>query len=226
MQALTIVVLVGLAATTCAMLVYLLKVLPQQLNRRTRDSISAFSRAIELRFPSHEGLTEEVVHLSLQVGRMLQLAPDTLERLELAAMLRDVGLCAIPYKLVNEKPVLRWSSEDQQAYYRHQEISATMLELVPSLKHLAPIVRCHHTSFDGSDGPHFPSHENLPIESRILKVVGAYVWGERWQGRMLARTWIEQGAGADYDPIIVAALWEVMAFSPAPEHPRTPVYAR
>jgi response regulator RpfG family c-di-GMP phosphodiesterase len=208
-------VLVGLSTVTLGMLFYLYKFLPAQLNRRTRESIGAFSRAVELRFPSHEGLTEAVVELSLRVGSRMDVSSTCMERLELAAMLRDVGLCAIPYKLVNEKPVLRWSDEDKVAYYRHQEISATMLELVPSLKHIAPIVRCHHTNYDGSDGPHFPSHENLPLESRILKVVSAYVWAERWQGRMLARTWIEQGTGVEYDPVVVAAFWEVVSSSRA-----------
>ena len=211
----SLAILIGLSALTAAMLLYVHRILPGLMERRTRDSFRAFSRAVELRFPSHDGLTDEVVDLCGKVARRIGMNKKRSLRLEMAAQLRDIGLCATPYRLVNEKPVLRWSEADKDSYYRHQEVSATMLELVPSLKHLAPIVRCHHTNFDGSHGPRFPAMEDIPLEARILKVVASYTWAERWQGAMLARTWLDQGAGTEYDPAIIEAFWQVLTSSRA-----------
>src|SRR5687768_14331524 len=76
-----------LAAVTGALVYYLRCHLPHMIEERTRDSYRAFSRAVELRFPNHEGLTSRVIPLSLAVGRRLGLQPRRLRNLELAAQL-------------------------------------------------------------------------------------------------------------------------------------------
>ncbi|MFY9233450.1 MAG: HD domain-containing phosphohydrolase [Fimbriimonadaceae bacterium] len=204
-------VLVLLATATAALAYYLRQHLPRQLDARTRESIKVFSKAVELRFPTHEGLTERVAEICVVVGIRLGLNDRQLRTLDLVAQLRDIGLCAVPYRLINGKSFVRWTETEKEAYLKHAETSANMLEQIPMLKMLAPMVRHHHAPFD----------EKLPIESRILKVVGDYVWSERWQGEMLARTYLEQGSGKEYDPRIVTALFDVLtstrAAEPVPE---------
>ena len=196
-------------------MLYVHRILPAQVERRTRDTFRAFSRAVELRFPSHDGLTDDVVDLCGKVARKIGMSRKRTLRLEMAAQLRDIGLCAIPYRLVNEKPVLRWTDEDRTTNYRHQEVSATMLRWFPSLSHLAPIVRCHHTNFDGiSPRAPLPRPGDIPRGQGGSNSLVLYL-AERWSGPMLARTWIEQGAGTEYDPQIVEAFWQVLTSSRA-----------
>ena len=213
MDAVASAVLCGLAAVTGALTYYLRCHLPHMIEERTRDSFRAFSRAVELRFPNHEGLTSRVIPLSLAVGRRLGLPARRLRNLELAAQLRDIGLCSVPYKLINGKSFVRWTEGDKEAYFKHVETSARMLEQIRSLRHLAPIVRHHHANLD--DDENRPGHRSfkLSLESRILKAVGDYVWSERWQGEMLARTYLEQGSGSVYDPAVLAALSDVLTSS-------------
>jgi response regulator RpfG family c-di-GMP phosphodiesterase len=208
-----IYVLGALACTTLAMLYYARWYLPRRIEARVRESMKAFSMAVELRFPVREGLSSRVVSLSREMGKRLGLHHTALERLEVAARLRDIGLCAIPYRLVNDKPIMEWSDGDTAIYERHPEVGAAMLELVPSLSHVANIVRSHHVNFDGSTGPFFPAKDDLPLEARIIKVVSDYVWFERTQGSLLARENLRQGAGTAYDPALVKTFTGLLSSS-------------
>jgi len=203
MDALSVTILIIVSAATAAMVLYVWLYLPEQTELKYLDSLQAFGTAIQLRFPSHQGLTDRVVSLSLDLGRAMGLHHGRLRDLEMAALLRDIGLCAIPYGLVNSKPYSSWDESDYLTYMRHPEVGGAMLELIPSLRHLALIVRCHHAAFDGSDGPFFPRGSGIPIEARILCVAAEYVWQERLVGELLAREWIREGRKKRLDPAVV-----------------------
>lgn len=220
----TVNVTLAVGAVTLAMLYYARKHLPEKLDRRTRESMKAFSTAVELRFPSREGLSNRVVTLSQELGKRSGLSRSELKRLEIAARLRDIGLCAIPYRLINEKPMRDWTEEERGLYDRHPEIGAAMLELVPSLSHVAHLVRCHQAAYDGSDGPCFPARDSIPAEARVLKITSDYVWFERTQGALLAKEALGDRAGHGYDPDMV---WTFLAMltSTRVGEPAEPVFA-
>jgi response regulator RpfG family c-di-GMP phosphodiesterase len=202
---------IGICAfSTIAILFYSRIVMPRRLEERLRQSIQVFGTAIELRFPSHKGLTERVVVLATLVARKLNLEDRVLVTIQMAAELRDIGLCSIPYALVHEKSTYNWDEADWSTYYRHAEVSGAMLELVPSLRHLASIVRLHHANYRGTGTELFPSGDDIPIEARILNVVCEFVWLSRLQGSLLARDSIIRGRGTDFDPAVVDSLLEVL----------------
>ena len=203
MDSQTFYVLFALVLTTLAMLFYAHLHLPAKIEQRTRESMKAFSTAIELRFPAREGLSKRVVQISREVGKRMDFDAAMLRRLEMAARLRDIGLCSIPYALINEKPRWEWTHSDHATFDRHPEVGSAMLELVPSLSNVANIVRTHQMSYDNSS---VPSREDLPMEARVLKVVSDYVWFERTQGPMLARESLRDGMGKAYDPDVVTVL--------------------
>lgn len=209
------VVVAAMALSTIALLVYIRVILPRRVEERIRGSLKAFSTAIELRFPSHQGLTERVISLSTALGRQMGLKPSALADLETAAHLRDIGLCAVPYRLINELPPSEWTGRDREIYERHGEISANMLETVPSLRRYAWIVRCHHLPFQEEAAGFRAYARNLPIEARILAVVTTYTWQERHQGDFLARETLRAGRGTLYDPEVVDAFLAVLTSSRA-----------
>ena len=92
-----------------------------------------------------------------------------------------------------------------------------MLELVPSLRHLAPIVRHHHTDYRGSSRSPFPSGEDIPKAARILRVVTEFAWLDRHQGRLLAVEQLRVGSGTEYDPEVVDVLLDVIRSTRAVE---------
>jgi response regulator RpfG family c-di-GMP phosphodiesterase len=159
------------------------------------------------------------VALSQEIAVRMGFNHKQLVQLEMAARLRDIGLCAVPYSLVNDKPFSEWTDADTALYERHPEVGAAMLELAPSLSHLSLIVRSHQARFDGGSGPFFPSWENIPIEARLLKVVSDFLWLERTQGTLLAKTTLRDGAGTVYDPELVYKLLALISTSRVAESP-------
>lgn len=187
--------------------------IPRRQRKRMYQTLEAFSTAIQLRFPSHHGLSKSVAVAAMHIADELQLSGRTRHRLEMAAWLRDIGLCSIPFGLVNRKPMMYWNDSDHATYARYPEISASMLELVPSLRELAPIVRSHLLPWDGSMGSQHPEGEDIPLEARILRVAHDFAWAERREGPLLARDRLLRGMDNLYDPIVVRAFLGTVEFT-------------
>jgi hypothetical protein len=185
--------------------IYALVVVPKQRRQAIDSSLEIFSTSVELRVQGYAGLSERVVDLSLQIGKLLNLRTDQLENLTDSARLRDIGLCAIPWRLLNQKSPADWDESEQHIVGRHAEISSAMVEMIPSLQHLAETVRHHHSPF---------FRETVTtIESRVLHVVDEYVGRERFQGSLLARQYIFEEIGNLFDPVVATALFEVLSES-------------
>ena len=212
------VVLAAAGAATLWLVLYVNVILPRQVEERFFDSMRAFSRAVELRFPGQTHLSEDVEQMAIRLGTQLGFAKDRMKRLRTASRLQDIGLCALPYALMNRKPSTQWSAADKATYERHPDVSGAMLELVPSLRDLTEIVRCHHARFEGSDG--CPVREAIPIEARVLKVCVDYAWTTRQMGELIAQERIFDGKGVEYCPQVVDALAAVLRSSRArePQH--------
>ncbi|MHB8635027.1 MAG: HD-GYP domain-containing protein [Fimbriimonadaceae bacterium] len=206
----TVVVLTAASAATIWLCLYVFLYLPRVSYAQYREAMLAFSTAVELRFPSHRGLSERVSRLSVAVGVEMGLNRPRLLDLEMAATLRDVGLCSVPYALVNDRKREEWTPSEARLYERHGEVSGAMLELVPRLAHLAPIVRNHHTEFASQEPVSGVLRSQVPLEAFILSAVTAYVRRADLQGAFLARESILIQSGTVFDPRVVEALLRVL----------------
>lgn len=207
------VVLACLALVTLGLTLNATVRLPRVLERRLSQSLQAFARAIELRCPQREGQAERIGSLALALGERMGLSAKSVRRLSRSASLTDIGLCAVPYAQINSRPRDLWTDTDHEAFRRHPQIAAAMIELTPSLRELAPIIRCHHVRFDGRSGPEFPSRDGLPIESRILKLVSDFVDLERAMGSTLAASHLKASEGTHYDPELVDRFLAMLTFT-------------
>jgi HD-GYP domain-containing protein (c-di-GMP phosphodiesterase class II) len=201
-----------LGAISTGLAVFSIWVMPARIRARLKQSAKAFGRAIELRFPNHAGHTGRVLELSLGCAARLGLSRSAQERLELAAQLRDIGLCAVPYRLGNSLHTGECTEDDLKAYERHPEISAAMLDQVPTLSHLADVVRAHHEGYS--------PNADSPVESRILSAAADYAWLERIHGSESAIAEVKSLSEVRYDPRVVGALEEVLR-SPRAAGPST-----
>ncbi len=208
MDLVSLTVLGAAAAATLWLVVYVNMVLPRRIEDRFLDSMRAFSRAVELRFPGQAHLSDDVEGMALRLGSRLGFTRDQMRRLRTAARLQDVGLCALPYALINVTPSDQWSPEQRATYDRHPAVSKAMLIQVPSLRNITQIVRCHHARFDGTEG--CPAGEAIPIEARVLKVCVDYAWTSRQMGEQVAQERIATGRGSEYCPRIVDVLGGVI----------------
>ncbi|MBS1719402.1 MAG: hypothetical protein JST35_03040 [Armatimonadetes bacterium] len=191
-------ILIGACVLTLFLAVYVVWWQPKRLDERLSESLKAFAKAVELRFPNHSGLTEEVEELSLSVGSRLGFSPRHLRNLRMATYLRDIGLCATPYRLVNDRSDKAWTASDKAVYDRHPEVGSAMLQLIPSLTGLAEIVRTHHESSGRFDRP--------PTVNDVLPATTAYAWIAKHDGEQAALFHLGANVGQLYHPAVVQAI--------------------
>jgi response regulator RpfG family c-di-GMP phosphodiesterase len=196
--------------TTVVLLFYVQWYLPRQLEQRFIESMRAFSKAIELRFPTSTGRTDEIMNVAKSIGGRFDYSRAELHVLELSVYLRDIGCCSIPYHPFNDKPRAEWTEFESRIYERHPEVSGAMLELVPSIRHIASTVRWHHARFDGRNVPGAPTGVDLPLNARILKIASDYVWLAEELGTGSARRKIEEGIGTEYCPEVVGEFIQML----------------
>jgi hypothetical protein len=189
-----------LGAVAVGLLYHRLIVLPQQAEAKMDDAVRAFGRAVELRFPNHAGLTEVVARLARRVGKALGLGPRRLHGLERSIRLRDIGLCAIPYRLVNRRAWEEWTMSEMATYECHAEVGGAILESIPALAEHAQTVRMHHANFrlhrDEAD------LRSPGLEARIAKGCVEYVWYARHRGVDDSLDHVRRGAGTLFDPAV------------------------
>lgn len=199
-----VLVVIAVAATS-VLIYYASKRFPREARERLRDSVRAFGHAAERRAGARLGRADEVATLALRLGNTVGLRRTELRQLELACHLRHIGLTAIPYRILHKESA-DWTPAEEATFSRHAEVGASMLELIPSLRAVAPIVQCHVAWWDGSHTPYLPAQFDIPMVARVLAVADAFVSQMTRAGVDAARAQLEQGRGTRFDPAIVDAM--------------------
>ena len=183
----------------------------------TRDlgSIETIVTAVDAKMADSRRHSEEMERYSIRLGRALGLPPEELQMLHQAALLHDIGILSIPDALLNKVGEL--SSEEWEVIKRHPVVGAEILEQVPLLRPIAPLVRRHQERYDGSGYPDGLKGESIPYMARIMAIADAYsaMTTDRPHRKACEREEalrrISAGAGTQFDPEIVAAFMKVMS---------------
>jgi HD-GYP domain-containing protein (c-di-GMP phosphodiesterase class II) len=172
-----------------------------------RDTVDAY---IQLASLSNKGLAEcldAVGKLAVRIGAAMHLSVSTLLEIELAGRLHDIGMLG-----------LAGTSYAVGAFERHPVTGAAFLESIPSLAHLAPIVRAHHERFDGRGYPDGFNGAEIPLASRIIGVAAEFVdlvTGSPARNAMLPNAAchdIALRAGSEFDPEVVTATLHLLRY--------------
>jgi HD-GYP domain-containing protein (c-di-GMP phosphodiesterase class II) len=153
---------------------------------------------------THSGRVQE---LASALGRRLRLKEGPLLELAYAAELHDIGKVGLSdAMLLKPGPLL---PTEWEVVRRHSTWGSELLRGVPGLERVAVIVRHHHERFDGYGYPDGLKGDEIPIESRILAVVDAFVAmteerpyrGARDAETAVAELYAERGA--QFDPRVL-----------------------
>ncbi len=160
--------------------------------------------------------SRDVVSLSISVAEELGLDSRGRRDTEFVALLHDVGKIRIPNEIINKPGPL--TPEERAIVETHTVIGEEMLDRVGGvLGNVGHLVRSCHERFDGGGYPDGLTGEQIPLVARIVCCCDAYsaITTDRpyRQGRSAAEALAElrRCAGAQFDPIVVAALERVTA---------------
>jgi HD-GYP domain-containing protein (c-di-GMP phosphodiesterase class II) len=156
-----------------------------------------------------------VVELAVQVAERLRLGVGERRDVEFAALLHDVGKINIPAEIIHKPGPL--SPEERELVNRHTLEGQRLLEQVGGvLGQVGRIVRSCHERWDVAGYPDGLAGFATPLEARIVCACDAFsaMTTNRSYRRALpvgaALAELRRCAGSQFDPVVVAALCDVV----------------
>jgi response regulator RpfG family c-di-GMP phosphodiesterase len=143
------------------------------LNGSVRGVIKLLSELLSLANPVAFGKATRVRRLAMDIGQYMGLSNRW--KLDVAAMLSQIGLIALPDICPQATPDVAKAGPTPSAAAKHAEIASELIAHIPRFKEVAEIIRYQNKRYDGQGPPKDERMgEELPLESRILKVALDY----------------------------------------------------
>jgi putative nucleotidyltransferase with HDIG domain len=183
-------------------------------------TIGVISDAVELQDSYTASHANEVAELAVRVGERLGVEGVELDRLRYGALLHDVGKIGIPAEILRKPGPL--TPVERERMDEHTAIGARMLERIPFLAPVAPMVRSAHERCDGGGYPDGLSGEQIPRGAMIIATCDAFhaMTSDRTYRKAMSVTDAEaelrDHAGGQFEPSVVKALLEELAARPFP----------
>jgi putative nucleotidyltransferase with HDIG domain len=184
--------------------------LVDELEAAFLTTLGVLADAVELQDAYTADHANEVADLAVAIGERLGVSGAELDRLRYGALLHDVGKIGVPGELLRKAGPL--TPQEREKMDAHTAIGARMLERIPFLAPVAPLVRSAHERVDGGGYPDGLSGEEIPRGARIIATCDAYhaMTSDRSYRRAMPKEAaigeLRAGAGTQFDDAVVAAL--------------------
>ncbi len=179
-----------------------------------RSSIEALAAAIDARDPATHDHSRRVARFARVIAEHLHLSRETIEEIELAALLHDIGKLAIPDHVLRKPGEL---DQSEWALMRlHSAVGADILARHPKLSRIVPLIRAHHERWDGQGYPDGLRGEEIPLGAAIIALADAFdtMISDRpyRPARRLADAVeeIRRQRGTQFHPLVVDAFLEAL----------------
>ena len=176
-------------------------------------TLLALAEALDLRDTGTAAHSRTVGRYCGLIARQLELAPERVQRIEIAGVLHDIGKIGLPDAIL-QKPGKLGRMEVAKVR-THPEIGAQVLG-GHGLEDLRSWVLAHHERPDGRGYPAGLPNDRIPIEAKILAVADAFeaMTANRVYragvGSRAARAELLRCTGTQFDARVVAAFMAVL----------------
>lgn len=136
------------------------------------STVSALTATIQARDGYREDHLRHVAADAVALGQKLGLTEGSLRELRYAALFHSLGKIGVPSTILSKPGPL--TAEERRLLQEHPILAARILESMPFLRRVVPIVRHASERWDGSGYPEGLAGEAIPRSSRILHLVVCY----------------------------------------------------
>jgi HD-GYP domain-containing protein (c-di-GMP phosphodiesterase class II) len=183
----------------------------RELKQAYRDTVNAVVNTMEARDPYTRGHTERVRAMAMSIAESIAeqqgLDEEDLFKIEIGALLHDVGKIAVPDAVLRKPGPLELG--EIQEIREHPAMGKSILGNIAYLENALTCVLHHHERFDGQGYPEKIAGEAIPLPGRIISVADAFdaMTSDRpYRKKRDFRSAFEEiarNAGKQFDPQIV-----------------------
>jgi diguanylate cyclase (GGDEF)-like protein/putative nucleotidyltransferase with HDIG domain len=135
-------------------------------------SVRALAAAVDARDPYTRSHSARVAALARSIGDEMHLTADQLRRVQLGALLHDIGKIGVPDAILNKPGPL--TADEWVIMKTHPAVGGSILAAVEPLRDLVPIVRSHHERYDGAGYPEQVAGDLVPLEAYVVAAADAF----------------------------------------------------
>ena len=170
-------------------------------------TMEVIAQVIDMKHPYTAGHSQRVSHYAMAIALAMNMSHDAITKIKWAGLIHDIGKLHVPRRILDKPNKL--SKKEFRRIKEHAVLTEKLLNMVSSLKAIAPIASAHHERFDGTGYPKGLKAEQIPLEARILSVCDAFdaMTSNRPYKITLSQEQacreLEKYAGTQFDPEII-----------------------
>lgn len=188
------------------------------LEKVNEELLQLMVASIEARDPYTSGRSQRVARYAREIAKLAGLSSRHIDRVEIAALLHDVGKIHEEFALILRKPG-RLSQQECATMKLHPIRSAELVAKVSHFSDLVTSVRARHETWDGAGYPDQVRGDSIPVAARIIALadtIDAMTTSRPYRAGMEleeVRAEIERESGRQFDPRIAGAVTAPQAWS-------------
>lgn len=178
----------------------------------TVSTLAALANALDLRSPYFHGHSRAVSMQAAAIASSMGMSDSEVESIRVAGLLHDVGMMAIPDRLVEKADEL--SPDEFDIIRTHPDRGVEILEPIKHLGDVARYIHEHHERVDGSGYPAGKKGDEISLGGQIVGIAEAWVAileSRAYRGarpREQAMQILTEAEGKWFTPEVTAALRE------------------
>ncbi|MDX2084865.1 MAG: diguanylate cyclase [Candidatus Melainabacteria bacterium] len=179
------------------------------------ETIGSLAGALEAKDRYTRGHSQAVSNYAVALAHAMEMTPEAVEHVRLAALLHDIGKIGIPEAILNKPGPL--TPQEWDIMNQHPVIGARqILAPVSALRPIIPMVEHHHESWDGTGHPLGLRGEEIPLGARIVSIVDVFhaLTSDRAYRKAMpildAVTLMREGSGTKFDPRLLDIFFRIL----------------
>ena len=137
-----------------------------------RQGVELLGRIMQEAHPYTHGHLHRVARWARKIAEEMNLPPSSMQHIEDAAILHDIGKVAVDDRVLNK--VGKLTEEDWSMIRRHPVTGAELVLKMSVMGKVGHWIRHHHERPDGKGYPDGLRDSAIPIESSIISAVDAF----------------------------------------------------